>query len=204
MKKRKAVHILFILAIITMFMGCSNKAENVVNDYFKKVQNGEVKFEDLIEQPMEDKVIDKIESDKFSKQYIDKMYSEFDNNIKNVKYKINSHNINGDEATVNVTVIGDNLSNNFKQVLTQTVKYVVQQAYLDNKMSQEEVNKYMSNLISEIGQATSSERTSDITLEKVNGKWQVKNDSSLTELITGIDNNCLESISSEFERIFKK
>ena len=52
MKKRKAVHILFILAIITMFMGCSNKAENVVNDYFKKVQNGEVKFEDLIEQPM--------------------------------------------------------------------------------------------------------------------------------------------------------
>lgn len=204
MKKRKAVHILFILAIITMFMGCSNKAENVVNDYFKKVQNGEVKFEDLIEQPMEDKVIDKIESEKFSKQYIDKMYSEFDNNIKNVKYKINSHNINGDEATVNVTVIGDNLSNNFKQVLTQTVKYVVQQAYLDNKMSQEEVNKYMSNLISEIGQATSSERTSDITLEKVNGKWQVKNDSSLTELITGIDNNCLESISSEFERIFKK
>ena len=204
MKKRKAVHILFILAIITMFMGCSNNAENVVNDYFKKVQNGEVKFEDLIEQPMEDKVIDKIESDKFSKQYIDKMYSEFDNNIKNVKYKINSHNINGDEATVNVTVIGDNLSNNFKQVLTQTVKYVVQQAYLDNKMSQEEVNKYMSNLISEIGQATSSERTSDITLEKVNGKWQVKNDSSLTELITGIDNNCLESISSEFERIFKK
>ena len=204
MKKRKAVHILFILAIITMFMGCSNKAENVVNDYFKKVQNGEVKFEDLIEQPMEDKVIDKIESDKFSKQYIDKMYSEFDNNIKNVKYKINSHNINGDEATVNVTVIGDNLSNNFKQVLTQTVKYVVQQAYLDNKMSQEEVNKYMSNLISEIGQATSSERTSDITIEKVNGKWQVKNDSSLTELITGIDNNCLESISSEFERIFKK
>lgn len=204
MKKRKAVHILFILAIITMFMGCSNKAENVVNDYFKKVLNGEVKFEDLIEQPMEDKVIDKIESDKFSKQYIDKMYSEFDNNIKNVKYKINSHNINGDEATVNVTVIGDNLSNNFKQVLTQTVKYVVQQAYLDNKMSQEEVNKYMSNLISEIGQATSSERTSDITLEKVNGKWQVKNDSSLTELITGIDNNCLESISSEFERIFKK
>ena len=204
MKKRKAVHILFILAIITMFMGCSNKAENVVNDYFKKVQNGEVKFEDLIEQPMEDKVIDKIESDKFSKQYIDKMYSEFDNNIKNVKYKINSHSTNGDEATVNVTVIGDNLSNNFKQVLTQTVKYVVQQAYLDNKMSQEEVNKYMSNLISEIGQATSSERTSDITLEKVNGKWQVKNDSSLTELITGIDNNCLESISSEFERIFKK
>lgn len=204
MKKRKAVHILFILAIITMFMGCSNKAENVVNDYFKKVQNGEVKFEDLIEQPMEDKVIDKIESDKFSKQYIDKMYSEFDNNIKNVKYKINSHSINGDEATVNVTVIGDNLSNNFKQLLTQTVKYVVQQAYLDNKMSQEEVNKYMSNLISEIGQATSSERTSDITLEKVNGKWQVKNDSSLTELITGIDNNCLESISSEFERIFKK
>ncbi|MDY2729884.1 DUF5105 domain-containing protein [Clostridium sp. HCP1S3_B4] len=204
MKKRKAVHILFILAIITMFMGCSNKAENVVNDYFKKVQNGEVKFEDLIEQPMEDKVIDKIESDKFSKQYIDKMYSEFDNNIKNVKYKINSHSTNGDESTVNVTVIGDNLSNNFKQVLTQTVKYVVQQAYLDNKMSQEEVNKYMSNLISEIGQATSSERTSDITLEKVNGKWQVKNDSSLTELITGIDNNCLESISSEFERIFKK
>lgn len=204
MKKRKAVHILFILAIITMFMGCSNKAENVVNDYFKKVQNGEVKFEDLIEQPMEDKVIDKIESDKFSKQYIDKMYSEFDNNIKNVKYKINSHSINGDEATVNVTVIGDNLSNNFKQLLTQTVKYVVQQAYLDNKMSQEEVNKYISNLISEIGQATSSERTSDITLEKVNGKWQVKNDSSLTELITGIDNNCLESISSEFERIFKK
>lgn len=204
MKKRKAVHILFILAIITMFMGCSNKAENVVNDYFKKVQNGEVKFEDLIEQPMEDKVIDKIESDKFSKQYIDKMYSEFDNNIKNVKYKINSHSTNGDEATVNVTVIGDNLSNNFKQVLTQTVKYVVQQAYLDNKMSQEEVNKYMSNLISEIGQATSSERTSDISLEKVNGKWQVKNDSSLTELITGIDNNCLESISSEFERIFKK
>lgn len=204
MKKRKAVHILFILAIITMFMGCSNKAENAVNDYFKKVQNGEVKFEDLIEQPMEDKVIDKIESDKFSKQYIDKMYSEFDNNIKNVKYKINSHSTNGDESTVNVTVIGDNLSNNFKQVLTQTVKYVVQQAYLDNKMSQEEVNKYMSNLISEIGQATSSERTSDITLEKVNGKWQVKNDSSLTELITGIDNNCLESISSEFERIFKK
>lgn len=204
MKKRKAVHILFILAIITMFMGCSNKAENVVNDYFKKVQNGEVKFEDLIEQPMEDKVIDKIESDKFSKQYIDKMYSEFDNNIKNVKYKINSHSTNGDESTVNVTVIGDNLSNNFKQVLTQTVKYVVQQAYLDNKMSQEEVNKYMSNLISEIGQATSSERTSDITLEKVNGKWQVKNDSSLTELIIGIDNNCLESISSEFERIFKK
>ena len=204
MKKRQAIHILFILSIITMFIGCSNKTENVVNDYFKKVQNGEVKFEDLIEQPMENKVIDKIESDKFSKQYIDKMYSEFDNNIKNVKYKINSNSTNGDEATVNVTVIGDNLSNNFKQVLTQTVKYVVQQAYLDNKMSQEEVNKYMSNLISEIGQATSSERTGDITLEKVNGKWQVKNDSSLTELITGIDNNCLESISSEFERIFKK
>lgn len=204
MKKIRLLQALLLIVIATVFIGCTNKTDECIKDYFTKVQDGKVSMEHLVEKPMEDKVIDKIESDKFSKQYIDKIYSEFNDNLKNVNYRINSENVSGNEATVNITVIGEDLSKNFENVVTQTVKYVVQQAYLDNKMSQEEVNKYMSNLISEIGQATSSERTSDITLEKVNGKWQVKNDSSLTELITGIDNNCLESISSEFERIFKK
>lgn len=204
MKKTRFILAIFLLFMVTVFMGCSSKAEDTIKDYFTKAEKGEISFAHLVEQSMEDKVINKIESDKFSRQYIDKIYSEFDDNIKSIKYKINSQDVSGNEATVNITVIGDDLSKNFENVLTQTVKYVVQQAYLDNKMSRDEVNKYINKLVTDMGKPSSTERTGDIHLEKVNGKWQVKEDDSLVQILTGIESSTFDNISSDFEKIFPK
>lgn len=204
MKKIRLLQALLLIVIATVFIGCTNKTDECIKDYFTKVQDGKVSMEHLVEKPMEDKVIDKIESDKFSKQYIDKIYSEFNDNLKNVNYRINSENVSGNEATVNITVIGEDLSKNFENVVTQTVKYVVQQAYLDNKMSQDEVNKYIEQLNSDMGKASSTERSGDIHLEKIDNKWQVKEDDSLAEILTGINSSTFDSIANDFERIFTK
>lgn len=186
----------FMLLISGFFLiglvGCSSKSpSDTVNEYFTSItkgENGDVN--NLLAKEVGQKSEDNKESEKKVSDESEKIIKD---KIKQIKYTVNSENIEGEKATVNVKVNGINLgkviSNSFSKCMNESMSLVFSSAL--NGEVNEEANKEKMNdlfekiLIDELNSVEFDERTGDISLIKKDNKWQIEQNDDLTNLLIG-------------------
>lgn len=200
MKLLKRISIIMTLVIsVTAFYGCKSKEpspSDTVKSYFDEIKNADEEMIYMILSSVD-------ETDTNSSK---KMISD----IQKLTYKINSENINGDIATVNVTVNGPDISAVIAKAIQEMFTSALSQAFSGIEMTEEEENKlYDDILVKALNEVEFTDRTGDITLEKSENGWEITDENELTKLIINIDpttfdENYFESeFESEFENYFE-
>ena len=114
--------------------------------------------------------------------------------MKKLTYKINSEEVNGDTAIVNVTVNSMDLGWVFAKVIQESFSYALAQAFSGMEISDEEGERYINDLtIKYLDEVSHSEKTDNILLNKVDDEWKIDENESLTKLVIGIDSSVFES-----------
>ena len=114
--------------------------------------------------------------------------------MKRLTYKINSEEVNGDTAIVNVTVNSMDLGWVFAKVIQESFSYALAQAFSGMEISDEEGERYINDLtIKYLDEVSYSEKTDNILLNKVDDEWKIDENESLTKLVIGIDSSVFES-----------
>ena len=188
MKYFKKVSLLLATMLTTTLLlhGCGGKTPtDVVNQYLKKVKKADMNVAELVDGIEEQ---EEVESKSFSEDTEKKLKKK----IKGMTYKINSETIDGETAKVNVTVKGPDLNIVIAKVMQESMGFIFTQSISGTEMTEEQSNTYFDGLFSKyLDEITYSERTDDISLIKVDGKWKIEQDDSLSTLMYGIGNSTL-------------
>ena len=188
MKYFKKVSLLLATMLTTTLLlhGCGGKnPTDVVNQYLKKVKKADMNVAELVDGIEEQ---EEVESKSFSEDTEKKLKKK----IKGMTYKINSETIDGETAKVNVTVKGPDLNIVIAKVMQESMGFIFTQSISGTEMTEEQSNTYFDGLFSKyLDEITYSERTDDISLIKVDGKWKIEQDDSLSTLMYGIGNSTL-------------
>lgn len=182
--------IMVIIIATTSLIGCGadSSPKATVKAYFEEVklgENGDTKklILSTLEKEVNPNGKDEIlEEDSFSVE------AEKDMNdiLSKIEYKIGEEKIEGDKATVSVSLNNVNFSNLFMQFLNKYMTEVLNIAFEGKEMSEEELTKLSNDLLIELMNDSEQEtRTGEISLVKVDGKWQIDNNEALTELMLG-------------------
>ncbi len=112
MRYVKQLSVVLVLIITTALVGCNaNTPSDVVSEYFDKVKKGDTSAKELFA-VVEESGQEVLDEDGVSKEVTDKLIKK----MKKLTYKINSEEINGDTAKVNVTVNSMNFGEVFGKV----------------------------------------------------------------------------------------
>lgn len=111
------------------------------------------------------------------KELLPESSEKLEDALKNITYKVNSENINGNKAVVNVTVNGPDLKEPFDMMISDVVKDIKSGELRITKFDINKVSKKYDNSFSDlIKNVKTTERTGNIELEKKHGKWVVNMD----------------------------
>ncbi len=73
--------------------------------------------------------------------------------------------------------------------------YFMAQAFSGVEMSDEDSENYMNDLLSKhLDEVSYSDKTDDITLSKIDGKWKIDENESLVKLVMGFDSSMLDGM----------
>ena len=184
---------LLIAAIVTstvLLQGCGVKTPtDVVNDYFNKIRKGDMNvaevFNSTEDSEKEQKDIDSLSEDTQNK-VIDK--------LKEIKCNVNSEVIDGETATVNVTVKGMDFNLVLAKIMQEAFGFMMAQAFSGTEMTDEQSTTYIDGLLNKyIDEVTFSEKTGDISLIKENDEWKIQGDDSLLKLLIGMDSTTFDN-----------
>lgn len=191
MKYVKQLSVVLVLIITTALVGCNaNTPSDVVSEYFDKVKKGDTSAKELFA-VVEESGQEVLDEDGVSKEVTDKLIKK----MKKLTYKINSEEINGDTAKVNVTVNSMNFGEVFGKVFSESMNYFMGQAFSGVEMSDEDSENYMNDLLSKhLDEVSYSDKTDDITLSKIDGKWKIDESESLVKLVMGFDSSMLDGM----------
>ena len=186
--KKLSVLIATMLTTTLLLYGCGAKnPRDTVNEYLKKVKKGDMNVQELVD-GIEEQEEEKLENDSFSEDTKKKLIKK----IKGMTYKINGETIDGETAKVNVTVKGPDLNIVITRVMQEAMGFILTQSISGTEMTEEQNNTYFDDLFSKyLDEVTYSERTSDISLIKVNDQWKIEEDNFLSTLLFGIGNSTL-------------
>ena len=185
---KKLAVILVMMLSTTLLYGCGGSTPtDVVNKYFKKVKSGDTDIQQLVamvEEESGEVSEETLEEDSFSEE----TQKELLEKIKKIEYKVNSETVNGDNATVNVTVKGMDFNIVLGKVMQEAFSFIFAQAFSGDEMSEEESNAYFNELLNKyLDEITYSERTLDVALTKVDKEWKIKETDVMSKLLLGID-----------------
>lgn len=191
MKYVKQLSVILVLIVTTALVGCkASTPSDVVGEYFDKVKKGDASAKELFA-VVEESGQEVLDEDGVSKEVTDKLIKK----MKKLTYKINSEEINGDTAKVNVTVNSMNFGEVFGKVLAESMGYFMGQAFSGVEMSDEDSENYMNDLFSKyLDEVSYSDKTDDITLSKIDGKWKIDENESLVKLVMGLDSSMLDNM----------
>lgn len=195
MRNFKRLAMFLVLIMTTVLYGCGgNTPTDVVNEYFGNIQKGNTNVQDLFNMVAEEGNAEDVESDSLSEETSKKLIEK----MKGLTYKVNKEEINGDNAKVNVTVKGMDLSIVIGKVMQEAFGYMLSQAFTGVEMTEEESNKYFEGLfVKYLDEVTYSERTEDITLKKVENEWKIEENDALSKLVMGIDSSTFSNLNEE-------
>ena len=194
--KKIALILVIILSTVSLY-GCGgNSPTDVVNNYFKKVKNGETDIKNLfvmVEQDSEENE-EALVNDSFSEETQKKLLDK----MKEITYNVNNETIDGDNAIVNVTVRGMDFNIVLGKTMQEAIGYLFTQSLSGVEMSDEENDAYLNSLINKyLDEVTYSERTLDIELIKTDKEWKIKEGDSLSKLLLNIDESTFGGESEE-------
>ncbi|AOR23862.2 DUF4878 domain-containing protein [Clostridium taeniosporum] len=182
-KLKKLLSITLVFMLLAGVCGCAEKKTptNTVKNYLEQVKKGEnADFSKLLNKNIE-KEDEKAGEDKGKFNESEKKILD---SMKNLTYKINSENIEGDSAVVNVTATAPDLA----AVIGEFFKKAISVAFSGTNKSDEENEKMYDSMLSEcLDNVKLTERTQDIHLEKVDGEWRIINNDELAKLLANID-----------------
>lgn len=76
----------------------------------------------------------------------------------------------------------------FEKVIQESFSYALAQAFSGMEMSDDEGERYINDLILRyLNEVSYSEKTDNILLSKLDDKWKINKNESLTKLVMGID-----------------
>lgn len=182
-----AVAIIVVIAIILGIAIFTKSPKYAVMKAFNALKSGDigvvnsyVSYEDLM-----DSLVDGLEIGEERTDLEKNCFSQF-------TYKIKSSKVENDTATVSVEIT----NKNFRNALTKWTQAIYQRFINGEEISNEQginiLNEYLAD--ESIGTISSNE---DITLNKVDGKWQIKIDESLRNAVfPGLDEvvNSIEAL----------
>ncbi|MBW6410665.1 DUF4878 domain-containing protein [Clostridium weizhouense] len=184
---KKVLSFALVFMLLAGVCGCAGKKTptNTVKNYLEQVKKGEnAEFSKLLNENIEkeDKKTEenKAKFDESEKKMLDSM--------KKLTYKINSENIEGDSAVVNVTATAPDLAAVIGEFFQKAISVAFSSAFAGTKPSDEENEKMYDKMLSEcLDNVKLTERTQDIHLEKVDGEWKITNNDELAKLLVNID-----------------
>ena len=180
MKKLKKFIALSLLAIsLVAFVGC-NKTESpkeVVSEYFEDIKfNAE---NELVNNAIE---TENGEEEVFTKE-TEEALKEL---VKKLEYTVGDEKIDGDKATVNVTVKGVNLLELVTNTMNDAMGATVGAIFSNKEMDDKEINNIVNKtLLENIKKAKVDERKGTVTLNKRDNKWKLSTDDELSKLVLG-------------------
>lgn len=189
MKKMKKLAVGLILIIsTTMLYGCWFETPRVNTDsYFRDVKKGRTDVQKLfamVEEESKQNIKEDFNGNNLSKETQNKLLKK----LKEITYKVESENIDGDRARVRVNVKGMDLNIIVGKSIEETFSYMHEQSLSGVKISEKDSNAYFDNLVNKyLDQVTYSDRVSYIDVEKVDKDWTVKESAAISKLLLGID-----------------
>lgn len=181
---KKLTAIMLLLFLVAGIYGCGAKKPSVVTTtYLEEIKKGTSgDFEKLL-----NKTLNKTDDENKDQAY-DESTKKLINSMNKITYKINSEKIDGDSATVNVTLNGPDMSKVMKDFVNKAMDNALSQAFAQTQTSEEENKKLYDDMLSEcLDNITYTERTGDIKLTKTDGQWKINTDDSLSKLLLGMD-----------------
>ena len=185
MKNFKKVSVLIATILTTVVLyGCGAKDPKVVaNEYLSKIQNGNMNVQELVNGSSEE-AEEKLQSQSFSEETKSKLIDK----IKAMTYTIDGETIDAENAKVNVTINGPDLSMVFVKVMEESLD----KSAIGTAKISEATNIYFDRLFDKyLDQVTYSQRGGEISLVKVNGEWKIEENGPLQSLIFGMGKTTL-------------
>jgi len=114
-----------------------------------------------------------VDEDDFSDEEVEESIEYL---VKRIEVEVTDSNIDGDTATVTADITNINFSIVMQEFMTQAMGIAMDNALSEDPMSQEEMDSMVEDLLIEILQSEDIEtvtNTTEISLEKINGKWKI-------------------------------
>ncbi|MBU3090371.1 DUF4878 domain-containing protein [Clostridium gasigenes] len=188
MKNMERLCSILIIGILSVgLVGCGGvKPSKVVSEYFNEVKKGDkVKSNELLKNSMEEGSKKNTE-DAEGNEVSDEVSNLLSESVKKLTLKINNETVDGEKATVNVTVEGDNIAMAMGDAITKSFGLVFQAAFTNPDMTDEERDRIMNDaMIESFKNIISDKRTGDITLTKSDKEWTIESNNELNRLILG-------------------
>lgn len=185
---KKLICFMAAIILVATVSGCGSKSpSNVLSGKFDNLKNGD-----------ENTISDVLDSEIKNEELNDYNYTDSENSmieaVKKTTYKVNSEKVDGDSATVNVTVNAPDLTDAFTQFMERVFSDALSNAFSGNTETEEEIDAKYDKILSEIVQNVKfSDRTMDIEMVKEEKEWKIKNDNDIIKLVTNIDPDTLNS-----------
>ena len=199
MKKSTKVIISLMLCVLTISLfGCGVKTpSDTVKQYLEQVKKGENgDFTNLLNNTLEKGEQNKEKSKEQNKD--SKADKKISDDIKKITYTINSEKIDNDKATVNVKVNGPDLATVMGEYIQKSLVTAFSQAFSNDGKSEKDMDKLYEDILMQcLNNMKFTERTGDISLSKVDGKWKINSDGNLTKLLVNIDDSFFNSEKKE-------
>lgn len=188
MKKKISISIsISSIILIFIIIGYSIKSPGkVVETYFQNIKSG---TSNTITLSMFSS-IDSLSSNSDIKEITDSLITS----LSKLEVEVLDENIDGDTATVTVKAKGISLYTTLNEVYNSIKVEEISKKIYD--MNQDESKDYFASLLLEvIKKAPLEERTVNLNLTKVNGKWQLdENDDTFQEVLWGINEKKLSEM----------
>lgn len=183
-----------VMVVLTVgLVGCGTKSPSkVVSESLDAIKNGD---NTVFSDTLNSEISNAEDQDDSTQQYSESM-KKVAESIKNITYNVNSETIDGDNATVNVTVTGPDMADVFSQFLQKAFADAFSQAFSGQALSEEETNERYDNILSGLlDNAKDTDRTMNIDLVKDNGEWKIKDEDQLVKLVLNLDPDALKNLS---------
>ena len=174
--KKKLFSIMLAAVIMVSMVGCSSsKPENTVNEFLKNSKNFDLAAmnENISPDSQSDSdVVEAVEDNEHLKPYL----KFFKKSAQKMTYTIKETNIDEDEATVTVDFKYVDSSDALNAAFTELLKVAFTQAFSGNEMSDEEIEKLITDTLTEYESENSdkfAEKTLDLYCIKVDNKWYI-------------------------------
>ena len=176
---KKAKVILMVVLAMVIVTGCGSKSPtDVVNSYFSEIKSG--KNDELTNYVLENTDTKDTETETAEETEVDpKMEEAMELYFSKLNVKVLSENIDGDNATVEVEVIGLNYSNIIMELLQESLA----SAFNGVEMTDEDMSN---SVLDKVNNGKEETRTGTISLSKVDKEWKINTeDESYMGLILG-------------------
>ena len=183
---------LFLLGVFTvgLFVGCgsANSPKATLKAYFEEVKKGSNdELNDILVSTLEEDLGNENQDNpdeitELTNQLQEKMPSM----LGEITYKISNESINGDIATVDVSINNYNYSDIFIGFLYNYMSEVLNQSFGQAEASEEELEKLVAEVFTkELDSAKQETRSGKITLKKNNDTWEIQQDDEFIKLMIG-------------------